>query len=220
MERMIDHTLDVSSPPPARTAARGCRGRPAGFALCIVAIVVAVAARPVRVTADDGNALPIEVEVEGDLAAPLAAVRDVLLDFERFPRWFPATAGFRVLERPTPDTARVYGTQALPWPVGDRDYVVVYRWWEDEGVFVLRAIAEAGVDPPPPKGVVRVERMQTEWRIAAVPGGTAVRYRYAGDTGGRLPGWIAQFGWRSSTGLVIDGLREEVARRAAVLGAE
>lgn len=215
MERMIDHTIDVSSPAPARR-----RARSADLARRLVAIVVALAALPARVAADDGNPLPIEVEVAGDVAAPLAAVREVLLDFERFPRWFPATAEFRVLERPAPDTARVHGTQALPWPVGDRDYVVVYRWWDDDGVFVLRAIAEADVDPPPAQGVVRVERMRTEWQIAAVPGGTAVRYHYQGDTGGSLPSWLARFGWRSSTGLVIDGLREEVARRAAATGAD
>ncbi len=163
----------------------------------------------------ESTPLPIEVEVVGDVAAPFAAVREVLLDFERFPRWFPATDEFRVLERPAADTARVYGVQALPWPVGDRDYVVVYRWWEEDGEFVLRATSEVGAVPPSPVGVVRVERMQTEWRIAAVPGGTAVSYRYEGDTGGRLPKWLARAGWRSSTGLVIEGLRAEIERRTA-----
>jgi hypothetical protein len=42
-----------------------------------------------------------------------------------------------------------------------------------------------------------------------------VRYRYRGDTGGRLPAWAARAGWRAQTPRVIDGLREEVGRRAA-----
>lgn len=173
-------------------------------------------ALPVRAADDQRNALPIEVEVVGDIDAPLFAVRAVLLDLERFPRWYPATKEFRVLGRPATDMALVYGVQALPWPVGDRDYVVEYSWRDEPDAFVLLAIARRDAAPRSPDGVVRVERMRTEWRIEAVPGGgTAVRYRYEGDTGGRLPTWVARLGWRSSTPLVIDGLREEVARRFA-----
>lgn len=159
--------------------------------------------------------MPIEVEVAGLVAAPLVRVRAVLLELEGFGGWFPATDEWRVLDRPEPQRATVYGRQALPWPVSDRDYVVAYRWGDEDGAFWLRATALAGAEPGPRRGVVRVERMETEWWIESTPGGTAVRYRYRGDAGGRLPGWVARVGWRSRTPIVIERLREEVLRDAA-----
>jgi len=127
--------------------------------LVATVLALAMAAWPVRAAADESNVLPIEVEVVGDIAAPLLAVRAVLLDLEGFPRWYPATKEFRVLDRPAADSALVYGVQALPWPVGDRDYVVEYRWYEESDAFVLLATARVAADPASPAGVVRVERI-------------------------------------------------------------
>jgi len=222
VERMVDHTNESSPARPARPGSRDRRSAKAVCGLLVVGLLTSgVAAGPARAADDERTALPIEVEVVGDIDAPLLAVRAVLLDLEGFSRWYPATKEFRVLRRPERDMALVYGVQALPWPVGDRDYVVEYRWRDEPDAFVLLAIAQRDAEPPSPEGVVRVERMRTEWRIEAVPGGgTAVRYRYEGDTGGRLPAWVARLGWRSSTPRVIDGLRDEVARRDAVLGFE
>lgn len=168
-----------------------------------------------RARADEGTALPIQVEVRGIVEAPLGAVRSVLLDLEGFGRWFPATGAWRVLARTAEDAARVYGRQTFPWPVADRDYVVDYRWWDEAGAFVLLATALTDAEPTSPEGVVRVERMRTEWRVAAAPNGTAVRYRYEGESLGPVPDWVARASWRSRTPLVIEGLRDELSRRAA-----
>jgi len=161
---------------------------------------------------DQGNAPPIVVEVEGVVEAPVDVVRAVLLDLERFVEWFPSTSEWRVLSPPRDGSARVYGRQALPWPVRDRDYVVEYRWWDEAGDFVLRADAVRGAEPPATEDSVRVEWMETEWRISATPGGTAVRYRYLGDFGGRLPAFAARFAWRSRAPIVIERLRDQVER--------
>jgi len=178
-----------------------------------------VAFGSLRASAQEGNAaLPIDVEVTGVIEAPPADVRAVLLDLERFHGWFPAIGEWRVLDRPGGDVARVYGRQALPWPLSDRDYVVEYRWVEEDGVFHLVATALDDAEPAPPKGVVRVVEMRTEWEIVAAPGGTSVRYRYEGDTGGRIPKWAVRAmrsGWRSRASVVIDQLRAEVLRRDA-----
>lgn len=188
--------------------------------LVAASTVAAFVGSTVRATADEGNGLPIEVEVADVIEAGVPAVRSVLLDLEGFGRWFPATAEWRVLDRPEPGRATVYGRQALPWPVADRDYVVEYRWGDEEGVFVLSAVALGRADPAAPPSVVRIERMRTEWRVESTPGGAAVRYRYQGDVGGRLPEWVARTGWRSRTPVVIERLREEVERRAAAAGDE
>ena len=163
-----------------------------------------------RAQSENGNSPPIEVGVEGTVEAPFARVRETLLALEAFGRWFPAISEWRVLERQD-DSARVYGRQSLPWPVADRDYVVEYRWGDDATGFWLRAVAQRDAPPVAPSGVVRVERMQTEWRIEAAASGTSVRYRFEGDAGGSLPEWAARVGWRSSTPRVLDGLRHELS---------
>jgi uncharacterized protein YndB with AHSA1/START domain len=156
----------------------------------------------------------IAVEVEGYLQAPYALVRDVLLDLEGFGRWFPAMKDWRVLSRSeTEPTALAYGRQWLPWPVAHRDYVVAYRWTDDESGFVLDAKALAEATPEPRDGVVRIVSMETRWRIEPSEVGTTVHYRFVGDIAGRLPRWAAEAGWRSSTPRLIEALREEVRRR-------
>lgn len=181
--------------------------------LLAVWLGASLAAPTVRARAESANPLQIEVEVVGLVAAPESEVRAVLLDLEGFGRWFPATAEWRVLGRSADGVVRVYGRQALPWPVSDRDYVVEYRAGEADGGFTLVAVALDTDEPPAPRGVVRVARMRTEWRIRPGSGGTEVSYRYEGDVGGRIPDWAARAGWRSRTPIVIDRLREELSRR-------
>jgi len=154
------------------------------------------------------------VEVSARLDSPFERVRAVLVELERFGEWFPATAEWRVLAGSAPGPVRIYGRQDLPWPVRDRDYVADYSWADEEGSFVLLAVALASTQPAPPPDVVRIERMRTEWRVEAEGSGSRVRYRYRGDPGGRLPSWVAQVGWQSQVGLLIDGLSAQLERRA------
>ena len=157
----------------------------------------------------------LEVVVTGNLPQPLHEVRDVLLDLAEFGSWFPALGEWRVLSRDL-NSALVYGKQNLPWPVRDRDYVVLYRWWmQDDDSFFLEAIAQRDAAPAAPAGVVRLERMRTLWRLRPVGRSTEARYTYSGEAGGLLPDWVARIGWESRTGVVLQALVDEVARRTA-----
>ncbi len=152
--------------------------------------------------------------VTGVVEAPLPLVRDVLLDLERFGRWFPQLREWRVLERLGVVT-RVYGRQTFPWPVKDRDYVVLYRWSDTaDGGFSLEATGVADAGPPAPEGVVRLEALRSLWTLSADGGRTHASYLYEGPSSGRLADWLSARGARSRTHAVIDGLAQEVARRA------
>ena len=152
-------------------------------------------------------------QVSDTLAADAREVRAVLLDLERFDRWFPALAEWRVLTR-TVEGARVYGRQAFPWPIDDRDYVVAYTWAEDgAGVFTLHAVAQPDAEPAALPGVVRLRDMQSRWTVRPVDDGVEVTYAYEADPGGALPSWLADVGWRGRTSAVIEGLAAEVTAR-------
>jgi hypothetical protein len=176
---------------------------------CVGLAIIVVGSAPAH--ADDDELMTIEV---GDtLDAEIDFVRLTLLDLEAFKRWFPALGDWRVLSR-SESTALVYGSQALPWPISDRDYVVRYRWWTGgDGDFHLEARALADASPGPQPGRVRIERMRTEWRLTAEDGRTRVLYVYEGSPGIPLPDWVMRIGWESQTGRLIDALASEVGRR-------
>jgi hypothetical protein len=160
---------------------------------------------------DDG----LSVVVEGTLDADLRLVRATLLDLDAFKEWFPAIGEWRILQRDAA-SALVYGSQALPWPVSDRDYVVRYRWWgAGDSEFHLEATALADAPPPPPEDRVRIEVMTTLWTLRADGDRTIVQYTYEGSSGMPLPDWVAKIGWRSRTGALIEALAAEVTRRRA-----
>lgn len=164
--------------------------------------------------AEEVRAPGLEVEVVGQIEAPMAEVVATLLDLDGFGRWFPNTEEWEVLER-TPDSALAYGRLSLPWPVDDRDYVVRYSWSPETEPKPFRLLSEVApsVGPAVPEGVVRVEEMATEWEIAPLGTGTRVRYVYTGSPGGMLPDWVFEIGWEMQTGILIDALAEEVERR-------
>jgi hypothetical protein len=157
----------------------------------------------------------LAVTVEGEIDAHFMAVRAVLLDVEGLGAWFPGVDEWRVLERRA-DSMLVYGSQDLPWPVTDRDYVVRYRWEApSRGLFALEARSERAEAMPRREGRVRVERMLTRWELAPAEGQRSrVRYVYEGGTGLPLPRWVARIGWERRAGAVVEALRTEVARRA------
>jgi len=173
--------------------------------------MVLLLAAPAR--AQDPEAVPegLRVVIEGRIEAPLDRVRAVLLDLEAFGEWFPSISQWTVLERER-GVALVHGSQDMPWPVRDRDYVVRYRWpLESDEPFELEAVAQRGALPAPEKGVVRLENLRTVWRLAAEGSrATRVEYDYAGDPGIPLPAWVASFGWERYTGVLIEALAARV----------
>ena len=66
---------------------------------------------------------------------------------------------------------------------------------------------------PLPDGVVRIETMRTEWRIEPDGEQTRARYRYQGEMSG-LARWMPRIGVQARSRAVLDGLADELARRA------
>ena len=194
---MLDHTVSPSDARIGRGVSR--------FALGALLLCLALPAR--------AEPPVLRVEATGRIAAPFDRVRATLLDLDAFAGWFPALAEWRVLSRRDGE-ALVYGRQALPWPVRDRDYIVRYRWWTDpDGIFHLEATSQPDAEVAPSEAAVRLERLRSEWLLEDAGDATDARYVYEGSAAGTLPGWVARIGWRRHTGIVIDALAVEVERR-------
>ena len=155
----------------------------------------------------------LRVEVEGTIQYPFQQVRAVLLDIAGFKKWFPSIGVWQILSS-SPSSALVYGSQNFPWPMRDRDYVVLYVWQDHtDGRFTLEATAQSNALPKPGRGMVRVERMRSLWTLEHASGGSAIRYVWQGDPGIPLPDALARYGWQSHTNAVVEELAREVARR-------
>lgn len=157
--------------------------------------------------------------VEGEIAASVQDVCEVLRDLESFPRWFPGLDEWRLLDPERSDPAitavPVYGRQLGFGPFADRDYVVHYRWSAPSaGGCRLEANAVSDATPAPEGSAVRIESMRTRWTALPYDAGTRVRYSVE-IAPGLVPEWVRPERFETAPRILIDRLSEEVAARPA-----
>lgn len=145
--------------------------------------------------------------------APLAALRAVVLDFDRYPERFPRIHEVRAL---APDVK--YLRLDLPSPLADRDYCARFRFEVDAAAwFRVSWFAVRHEAAPPVEGVVRLNRAAGAWELVAGPTGTRVVYTWEGELEGALEDWMLARA-RGTTGAeVIGGLANAVGRTPAPL---
>jgi hypothetical protein len=134
----------------------------------------------------------IELGAEGNIAAPPAQVRAVLLDYANHTKWVHNLAESRVLDR-GPNSLDVYQRLALP-VIEDRDFTLHVTWGEDAGGGWIRFTTANDRGPKPVRGAVRVPLNEGSWRLEPIDGGKATHaiYQFHMDLGGSLPGWMGK----------------------------
>jgi hypothetical protein len=152
------------------------------------------------VTRVDADGLKVETrDIDGSdykafrasivVAATPEQVLARLEDVASYPDWFPDTVEARRI--PTDDGVRSnYVRTDAPWPVKDRDAIYTQHIERDESGITIRV----GVDPdlvPEVEDAVRVRRAAGRWQLLVVDGGTAVRWQFHLEPGGRVPGSLA-----------------------------
>lgn len=147
------------------------------------------------------------------IEAPLADLRAVVLDFDRYPQRFPRIHEVRALG---PDVK--YLRLDLPSPLADRDYCARFRFEVDAAAwFRVSWFAVRHEAAPPVEGVVRLDRAAGAWELVAGPTGTRVVYTWEGELDGALEDWMLVRA-RSMTGAeVLGGLAHAVGREPRVL---
>jgi hypothetical protein len=140
----------------------------------------------------DRNSDDIRIAGEAELPAPPAAVREVLLDYDRHAGFVPRLADSRVLSRGL-DSLLVYQRLRLPI-VSDRDFTLRVRWGAEAQVLwiVYEGLRVGG--PPPVDGVVRVSVHSGSWQLKPIGNGktTFARYQTRIDLAGWMPKWLAR----------------------------
>jgi Polyketide cyclase / dehydrase and lipid transport len=156
----------------------------------------------------------IELFAEGDVDAPPAVVRDVLLDFDNAPKVTDNVAESRVLSR---NDHQIIVYQRLKLPVvSDRDFTLRATWGARGPLIVTYYAVDNSRGPAPRRGVVRVSIMQGTWELAPIRDGQAThaRYHVQIDLAGSIPRWMVSGGAAKSIPKLFEGLRRQAAARA------
>jgi carbon monoxide dehydrogenase subunit G len=138
------------------------------------------------------------------VAAPPAAVLDVIADFAAYPEWASGVRAAEVLERDAAGRATRVRFQLDAGPIKDT-YVLGYQW--DAGAGVRWEMAQAGAV---------VSGMTGAYLLASGHGGTDVTYRLEVDVRIPMPGILK----RRAEKTIIDTALKGLKKRAEARGGE
>jgi hypothetical protein len=117
----------------------------------------------------------------------------LLLDGQSAPKWMHQCEKFEVIEQVDTLSAVVYFINGAPWPVSDRDAVVMSVISQDPESLVLRADISVVNDLlPEDDDYVRIPHMTGFWMFEpAEKGQILITYQVHANPGGSLPDWLA-----------------------------
>lgn len=148
--------------------------------------------------------------------APPEAVFRRVSDFESLPGRYPWLDTVRVLERGE-GTSLVYFRYDLPWPLSDRSYTAVHRWWTEPSGTIALMVEDAGGIAPRDDGAVHIEHLLIRMTFTPVRGGAAtdVDYLFRADLAGMLPRRVrAETAWKIPMNAVLSMRRSLEPRYA------
>lgn len=123
----------------------------------------------------------------------LSAAAALLLDSQAAPQWMHQCERFDIEEQVDELSAVVYFINGAPWPVSDRDAVILTVMSQNPETLVLRADISTVKDLiPESDDYVRIPHMTGFWQFEPKDDGMVlITYQVHVDPGGSLPNWLA-----------------------------
>lgn len=155
----------------------------------------------------------IELLAEGEIDAPPALVREVLLDYEHASKVTDNVVESRVMTRNGQEVV-VYQRLKLP-VISDRDFTLRATWGQRGQTLLTHFVVDNSRGPQPRDGIVRLSTLQGGWELEPIRGGAAThaRYRVQIDLGGSVPKWMVSGGAAKNVPKLFEGVRREAKRR-------
>lgn len=126
------------------------------------------------------------------IRATLSSLVALVDDIPACPRWIHTCSEGRLLKRVSPKESYTYTVNEAPWPVSDRDAIVLNTVRQEIPKGPVK-IDILGVPDyvPEKKGLVRVKMIRGYWLFTPLGEGlTEVVYQIHNDPGGDLPSWL------------------------------
>jgi hypothetical protein len=133
------------------------------------------------------------VKVTCTIPGTLSQLTALLLDVSAHKHWVYNTKSSYLVKQPYPHQQIYYSQIDLPWPLADREVVVLMNIVQDPVTKVLHVSVEnAANDIPVKDGTVRVPASSVKWNVTGLPGNVlSIEYYGQVDPGGSVPGWAA-----------------------------
>jgi hypothetical protein len=134
-------------------------------------------------------------EFKGEMLvkAELTTIAALLLDSDAAPEWMHQCEKFEILEQVDELSVVVYFINGAPWPVSDRDAVIMSVMSQDPETLALKVeISTVNDRLPENDDYVRISHMTGLWLFEPVGNGQVlITYQAHANPGGSLPDWLA-----------------------------
>lgn len=144
-------------------------------------------------TRDIENSTFKSVKVTCTIPGTLSQLTALLLDVSAHERWVYNTKSSYLVEQVKENQQIYYSEIDLPWPLANREVVVVMSIVQDPVSKVLQVnIDNAENNIPVKNGTVRVPASSVMWQVTPLEGNQlSIEYVGQADPGGNVPGWVA-----------------------------
>ncbi|MFT3935166.1 MAG: START domain-containing protein [Chitinophagaceae bacterium] len=144
----------------------------------------------------------------------LSVLTAVLLDIKNTPDWVYATKSINVLKQISPSELIYYSEIQIPWPVSNRDFIVLLEVTQDPKTKAVSVIGYNKPDlAPEVKSVVRIKRSYSKWLVTPLGNGQVkIEYVLEVDPGGTIPAWLINMFATKGPFETFKSLREQVKK--------
>lgn len=124
--------------------------------------------------------------------ASLTTLTAALLDINAGGDWVYATKSCRLLKKISPAEVIYYSEVEIPWPLSNRDFIVLLKVSQDEKTKVVSVDGEGKPSYLPEyKNIVRIQKSYSKWILTPLSNKQVkVEYTLQVDPGGSVPAWI------------------------------
>ena len=133
-----------------------------------------------------------EIKMVTSMKATLSGIVQLLSEVENYPKWGYKLSEAKLLKRVNDKEYYYYSKLDFPWPLSDRDIVVVTKLEQDS--LTRRVTSTSYSKPnylPENKDVVRIKTTTTKWTVIPGAGGWQyIEYYIYSDPGGNIPDWL------------------------------
>ncbi len=132
-----------------------------------------------------------EIKIETTFDASLSTVTEAVLDVTGFTKWIYKVTSARVIRTYGPNKVLYRNVIDMPWPVADRDVVVITTVKQDEKTGIVTTEDTNSADSfPRDKAYIRIEDFKAKWIFEPLGGKVKGTYFFRSDPGGDVPDWM------------------------------
>jgi len=133
-----------------------------------------------------------EVRAVTEVKSSLSAIVALLLDVKNYPNWIYACSEASTLKAVSDHEEYHYQVTSLPWPFDNRDMIWHFNIEQEGSTKIVNITNTSEPDYiPAKKGIVRVKRVQSSYKLTPLSGGKVeVEFEIFVDPGGSIPAWL------------------------------